>query len=108
MNILLIGPGSVGKRHFRNILTLGYKNISIVSHSKFADDEFTGIPVFKSVEEATETNLFDVAFICTSTAVHIEQLITLLQKQVQLIYIEKPLSNSLKNINKIFELSSSY
>jgi saccharopine dehydrogenase-like NADP-dependent oxidoreductase len=34
MNILLIGLGSIGTRHVTNLLSLGYKKISIVSRKE--------------------------------------------------------------------------
>jgi len=104
MKIVLVGLGSIGKRHLRNILSLGYKNVSVVSASIKTIDEFKNVCFFSTIEDAFVEHQFDAAFICSPTAYHIEQLIVLLQKQVRSIYIEKPLSNSLENLDLAFKL----
>src|SRR4051794_13720181 len=108
MNILVIGLGSIGKRHLKNILSLGYKNISIVSASANTSDEYKNLCVFKTIEEAFSSNHFDAAFVCSPTAFHIDQLTTLLERKVKAVYIEKPLSNSLEYVENVIKLANEY
>jgi predicted dehydrogenase len=108
MNILLIGLGSIGKRHLRNILSLGYNDVSVVSNSFSANAEFEKVTVFKTIDEAFASNHFDAAFVCSPTAFHIEQLIALLKNRVKSIYIEKPLNNSLQNVDVVLQLANKY
>jgi len=108
MNILLIGLGSIGKRHLRNILSLGYKHVSVVSNSFAANAEFEKVRVYKNLDNAFASNYFNTAFVCSPTAFHIEQLIILLKQKVKSIYVEKPLSNSLQNLNEVLQCADEY
>lgn len=61
-----------------------------------------GITIYTSINQALK-NKFDVGFICNETNLHIETAIKL-AKHNQHIFLEKPLSNSLKNIPTLFKL----
>ncbi len=103
-NILIIGFGSIGKRHLGNILLLGYGNVSVISRTKKNDTEFPFVRFYNTIEESFENNFFDKAFICTPTSYHIKDLILLLHYRVKNIYIEKPLSNSYHRIEDVIKL----
>jgi len=107
LKILLIGAGSIGKRHLYNLIALGYNDISVVTRSALPDD-LRLLPIYKTVAEALTKNLFDTAFICTPTSLHITSLIELLQNKVENIYIEKPLSNSIGNVDGAVKAASTY
>lgn len=82
--------GSIGTRHVKNLISLGYHNISIVSRSGTLPEEFNQLKVFKTLDAALSSNTFDAAIICTPTAQHIEDLKKILQYNIQNIYLEKP------------------
>lgn len=107
LRILLIGLGSIGKRHFNNLSALGYKNITVVT-SKTNLQELATYIIFSSAKTALENNQYDAAFICTPTAIHTKDLLLLLQHKIENIYVEKPLSNSLDNFDEIFRIATSY
>jgi len=107
LNILLIGAGSIGKRHIANLLSLGYNNISVVTRSHLPE-ELLHLTTYKTIAGALQNSIFDVAFICTPTALHIENLQLLLEKQIKNIYIEKPLSHTVENIKQVLDLASGY
>ncbi len=90
LNILVIGLGSIGKRHLKNIIGLGYKNISAVTSSGKTDEHFSGVHFFSSIESAVSAMPVDAAIICTPTAQHTFDLQQLLQYSIRDIYIEKP------------------
>ena len=90
LNILVIGLGSIGKRHLKNIIGLGYKNISVVTRTGKADENFSGVHFFSSIESAVSARSIDAAIICTPTARHTPDLQQLLQHGIRDIYIEKP------------------
>lgn len=108
MKIILIGPGSIGQRHLRNILHLGYKQISIVSRSGILPGEFSFLPVYSSLRNALSTSSFDAAIVCTPTSFHVPSIKALLEAGVTNIYIEKPVSHSFAGITDLLNLSTSY
>lgn len=108
MNILLIGLGSIGTRHLNNIISLGYKSISVVSRKEQLSEAFAHLQHFKTLEEALAYNNYDAAIICTPTTQHANDLVNLLQHNTKLIYIEKPVSDSLHKLELINQLASRY
>lgn len=108
MNILLTGLGSIGTRHLQNILALGYTDIAVVSSKKKLPELFDGCKLFKAIDEALNDSVYDAAFICTPTSLHTDQLIKILQHKIRLIYLEKPVSDSLKEIDEVRRLASLY
>lgn len=110
MQILLIGLGSIGKRHLRNILGLGFTGISVVSRSGVLPAEFSSLPVFKSIEAALERQQWDTAVLCNPTAQHINTLQILVAAGVKNIYLEKPVSHTWEGVaqmGRVFKSSSS-
>ena len=107
MNILVVALGSIGQRHLKNILSLGYKNISVVTR-KDISSIYPMVEIYKSLEDALNTKTFDTAIICSPTSFHLNALIPLLQKKTKNIYLEKPVSHNLKDIDKVLDLVDSY
>ncbi len=101
MKIVLIGFGSIGKRHLANLLALGYTDVSIVSRSGKVADEFTHLDIYSTLQQALAARHFDAAIVCTPTAQHIETVLPLLQNKVASIYLEKPISHTYETINEI-------
>ena len=108
MNILLIGPGSIGQRHLRNLLYLQYNDITVISRAGVLPTEFSSLNCFTTIEGALQNATFDAAIICTPTASHISSLFTLLKAKVPNIYIEKPVSHSLNGLHEIVKFAASY
>ncbi len=106
MKILIIGPGSIGSRHLRNILSLGYDELSVVSRSGALLKEFSNLQVYTSISCALSSNLFDAAIICTPTSSHCNDLRELLDAKISKIYLEKPVSHSLKYLDELKELAT--
>lgn len=101
MNIIIVGLGSIGKRHFHNLINLGYDNISIVSKSSVVDTTFERFKIYTSLKSALSEDVFSHAIICTPTANHISDLEIVLDNNIQNIYLEKPISNNLDHIDRI-------
>ena len=108
MKIVLIGLGSIGTRHVRNLLLLGYNDVSVVSRGGVLPKEFSGLPCYSSLENAINKNQFDAAIICTPTAHHLASLAFLLQANIANIYIEKPVSHTLEKLDEMVQLAASY
>lgn len=103
LKILVIGFGSIGKRHTNNLISLGIKNILIFSKNKEALKlENQGIKIFTSLNKALKEKP-DVSIICNETSLHVKTAIKLAENNSHL-FIEKPLSNSLKNIPELVKI----
>jgi predicted dehydrogenase len=102
--ILIIGGGSIGKRHLKNILDLGMQDISVVevddSRRKSIEKEFS-VATFSSVQEAFVDKEFSIAFICSPSVFHLENALLCAKKGCDL-FIEKPLSHSIEGLEQLF------
>ena len=97
MKILVLGGGSIGKRHIKNLLTTleNPKNIFVVEPNEERRKEIIalGIPfdhVFENREKALETNSYNGAVIATPTSMHYDDAFALVDHNIALM-IEKPL-----------------
>lgn len=108
MEILIIGLGSIGTRHLHNIIRHGYRNITVVSSKKSLPGDLHFCKLYSSLDEALAEAVYDAAFICSPTAFHHTQLVKLLAHKVKLIYLEKPVSHTLKGIDDIKLMAASY
>lgn len=99
--ILIIGFGSVGKRHYKNLLEQGFKNISV--YDPLAD--FTGYGNLPQTEKLNkkELNKFKVAFICSPNNLHIKHALICAKAGLHL-FIEKPLSHNLKELDALIDI----
>ena len=98
MKILVIGYGSIGKRHIENLSK--YKNIEILVCTQRKNDQFLKkrkCQVFNSIELSLKENP-DAALITNESSYHISTCIKLAKKNMDL-FIEKPLSNSMKGVD---------
>jgi predicted dehydrogenase len=107
LKILLVGLGSIGARHLRNLLHLGYKQVSVISRAGVLPEEFSFLPVYQTISDALASSSFDAAFICTPTSFHVASVEALLEAKIPNIYIEKPVSHSFDGIDKLLALAAS-
>jgi predicted dehydrogenase len=104
MKALVIGYGSIGKRHIKNLASI--KNMKIVVNTKRNKNKFlkdTKCTVYQSLELCIKEKP-DFAIICNETVYHVDISIKLAKAGIH-IFIEKPISNSLKNIKKLLNIS---
>ena len=101
MKILICGLGSIGKRHANDLLFLKKKDLiffrerNLVLKDKILEKKKTFTSLKKSLNEKPE-----IAFICNTTSKHIDTAIECAKKGCHL-FIEKPLSNNLRNLKKL-------
>lgn len=108
MKILIIGVGSIGSRHFRNLLRLGYKNIILCDPDvKKLNDAvlMRSVPIYQNVKIALKVEKPEVVFICSPTQLHL-QFANLALDCGSDIFIEKPISESLNGINRLIKKTS--
>ena len=103
MRILVVGYGSIGKRHVKNLSSLNQTQVSVCSKNKETWKlEKKGIKTFTTIEQALKEK-HDVAIICNETSLHIKTAIKLADNGYH-IFLEKPISNSLKNIPALIKI----
>ncbi len=96
MNILLIGFGSIGKRHYEVLSELSIvKNIDCVTKQNIPN-----IRCYKKIHNVENIDQYDYFIIASETNKHFEQL-TFLDDNVKnkIIFCEKPLFEEKKEIN---------
>tara|TARA_B100000408_G_scaffold136811_1_gene127397 strand:- start:2076 stop:3065 length:990 start_codon:yes stop_codon:yes gene_type:complete len=98
--ILIVGFGSIGKRHLGNILANHNAKIVICTKRKdLAKLEKKGIIIVDSVSKAL-LHKPNIAFITNETSHHIQTALKLANYGLD-IFIEKPLSNSMHGVKKL-------
>jgi len=97
--ILIVGFGSIGKRHMRNILSK--KNIEVIICSKRNDLKFKekNIKVVKTIDKAIFEKP-DIAFVTNETSYHVKIANKLTKAGIDL-FIEKPLSSSTNGLQEL-------
>jgi len=97
--ILIIGFGSIGQRHYRNLLSLGYVNLYVYDVVVIKDKQIN------TVNEISQLVLkqFDIVFVCSPNNLHIQHALKAAQAGCHLL-IEKPLSHSMAGIEKLHKL----
>ena len=103
MKAIVVGFGSIGQRHVRNLLR--FKDMEIIICTKRTHINLKNknrIKVFKSLEESLDEKP-DIGFITNETSIHVPTCIKLASRGIDLL-IEKPLSNSGKEIKKLLKI----
>lgn len=100
MKFLIAGLGSIGRRHFRNLIALGEKDIVLLrSHrATLSDDELAGYLVETDLIEALKKHKPDAVIIANPTALHLDVAIPAAQAGCHIL-LEKPVSHSLERLD---------
>ncbi len=107
-SILIIGAGSIGERHIRNLWQLGYKNLIVYRQRNlpFRDIGDAKVKVELIWENIVAFNPI-VAFICTPTSQHLIECLSCLKLGMH-VFVEKPLSNNINNLDVLAEYANDY
>lgn len=95
--ILVIGYGSIGQRHYRNLLILGFTNVAVY------DVNLRQVPVdVQHVRALTPSLLkeYAVVLVCNPTHLHVSTARDAIRSGAH-VFIEKPLSHSSRGIKKL-------
>lgn len=100
MRILVIGCGSIGTRHIKNLKTLGVKEVLAYDTDgtraqKMAEYEAVPVPKITGVEA-------DVFIICTPPGSHLYYATIALNRELD-IFIEKPIGTNLRVIQRFVD-----
>ncbi|MCG2787560.1 MAG: Gfo/Idh/MocA family oxidoreductase [Anaerolineae bacterium] len=102
MKILIAGLGSIGRRHFRNLVALGEKDIVLYRTHKatLPDDELAGYPVETDLVEALKKHRPQAVIVANPTALHMEVAIPAAQAGCAVL-LEKPISEDLSRVDEL-------
>ena len=100
---LVVGCGSIGRRHARNLKSLGVRYLGLCDTSsetlKQCREELSG-EIFDDYSEALRKFKPDIVLICTPPVYHVEEALAALQAQAH-VFIEKPLSHESSGIQAL-------
>lgn len=102
-SVLVVGMGSIGRRHTRILRELGVADIRACDTSAERLDaaraDFDIAQAYASFDEALRSRP-QAVFVCSPTALHVEQALAALEAGAD-VFIEKPLSASLDGIEQL-------
>ncbi len=99
--ILVCGVGSVGERHIRNLVTLGYDNIAVYRTRNLPfRDVNVSIPIYTDFNKALTDFSPTVTFITNPTALHVPIALEAARANSHL-FIEKPISHNLDGLEEL-------
>ncbi|HVN14355.1 MAG TPA: Gfo/Idh/MocA family oxidoreductase [Anaerolineales bacterium] len=100
MRFLIAGLGSIGRRHFRNLVALGETDIILLrSHrATLPDDELAGYPVETNLHEALKKHKPDAVIVANPTSLHLDVAIPAAEAGCHIL-LEKPVSHSLDRLD---------
>lgn len=102
MKFLIAGLGSIGRRHFRNLIALGETDIVLLRTRKatLPDDELAGYPVETDIDEALQKHKPDAVIVANPTALHLDIAIPAAEAGCAIL-LEKPISDSLEHLDTL-------
>ena len=115
MKILIVGLGSIGQRHLRNLKKINNKIKFLAVRKKFIvpilTNSLTVNKKHKNIQNVYKIQYFssllkalkekpDAAFLCTPSKFHINETIQCLTRNCN-VFIEKPLGSNNKNLSKL-------
>ncbi len=102
MKFLIAGLGSIGRRHFRNLIALGEKDIVLLrSHrATLSDDELAGYPVETDLHDALKKHKPDAVIVANPTSMHLDVAIPAAEVGCAIL-LEKPISDSLERVEEL-------
>lgn len=101
MRFLIAGFGSIGRRHLRNLRSLGEEDILLLRSGKstLPTEELAGLPVETTLEAAL-AHRPDVVIVATPTALHMPIAIAAAEAGCT-IFLEKPIAEDLSRVEEL-------
>ncbi|MBI5965112.1 MAG: Gfo/Idh/MocA family oxidoreductase [Chloroflexi bacterium] len=100
MKFLIAGLGSIGRRHMRNLIALGEKDIVLYRTRKatMPDDELAGFQVETDLQEALKKHKPEAVIVANPTSMHLDVAIPAAESGCAIL-LEKPVSDSLDRLD---------
>ncbi len=93
---LIVGGGSIGKRHLRNLLATG-RSAAVVETREDRRAEIAakhpGVKIHAGLDEALAAGPYRTGFVCVPTAYHVPTALALVRRGMH-IFMEKPVSHT--------------
>ncbi|HMK32148.1 MAG TPA: Gfo/Idh/MocA family oxidoreductase [Nitrosopumilaceae archaeon] len=111
LKILILGCGSIGTRHAKNLKSIGEKNIILCDKDQTRLQSLANIIgtnlLYVDYRQAVKENKdLLAAIICTPTSYHVEQALYFAKNGINL-FIEKPLSHNLDKVKSLQKIVDS-
>jgi predicted dehydrogenase len=101
--ILVVGSGSIGRRHIRNLRALGFDHIAAVDVNpdllQSVAEELGVIP-FADFDAALSEGAPGIVFVCTPPVFHVPQARAAVKAGAH-VFVEKPLSHTLDGVDEL-------
>jgi predicted dehydrogenase len=99
MKILIAGLGSIGRRHFRNLIALGETDLVLLrSHrATLPDETLAGYPVETDLQAALRAHSPEAVIVANPTALHLDVAIPAAEAGCHIL-LEKPVADSLEQV----------
>jgi len=112
LKILILGCGSIGTRHAKNLKFIGVKDIVLCDKDKSRLQSLANIIgtnlLYADYKQAVKENKdLSSVIICTPTSYHVEQALYFAKNRINL-FIEKPLSHNLDKVKSLQKIVDSY
>ena len=102
MKFLIAGLGSIGRRHLRNLLALGEREIVLLrsGRSTLPAEELASFPVETDIERALQRHRPQAVIVATPTALHLPIARPAIEAGCHLL-LEKPVSHDLEGLDEL-------
>ncbi len=102
MKFLIAGLGSIGRRHMRNLVTLGETDLVLLrSHqSTLPDGDVSGYPVEKDLMAALRKHHPDAVIVANPTSLHLDVARSAAEAGCAIL-LEKPISGSMDGVDTL-------
>lgn len=102
LKVVLIGYGSIGKRHVSNLLKMSKIEIIICTKQKIRNPSTKKIKIVKSISDCIKEKP-DIGIVSNESSFHLKIAIKLASAGIDL-FVEKPLSNSLSGTKELVSM----
>ena len=106
MKFLIAGLGSIGRRHLRNLVALGEKDIVLLRsyHATLPDEELAGYPVETDLRTALEKHRPQAVIVSNPTGFHLDVAIPAAEAGCHIL-LEKPISHALERLDALRQVA---
>jgi len=107
MKFLIAGLGSIGRRHLRNLVALGEREIILyrTGNSTMAAEELADFPQETDLEHALEKHRPQAVIVSNPTALHLDVAIPAAKRGCAIL-LEKPISHTMERLNILQEAAA--